>query len=569
MPRSLDESTVTHDDVLPDVLVRISDLERRVAALEHRPAPLPVSLADVSVPSATLSSVPTGVVPIVGRALLGLAGAYLLRAVAESGTAPRIVTVIAALVYSGAWLISSGRTRPEETFRAAVSAITAALIFVPLLWETTLRFQALSPATSALVLVLFVIAAYALTWRRDLPAISRITALACAGTALGLLVATRDLAPFAIALLAMAGVAECAAVYGAGRDLRLGGRRIVALSNDVSLLLLAYLLTRPQGLPEGYRPISTMLVLAIQMATLAIYLGSVSFRTIVRGLKITWFEIGQATALFVISIGGALELTRGAAAGAGLGWFCILSGAAAYAAAFLRKGTGRRDLHTFAVWGLMLVLGGSAILFSGTILTAIWGVLAVVTMLAGRRAGHLVLRAQACVYLIGAAAISGLLRYCYSASVDLGTPVTAVALAGVLAASAAALCWFVSGSNSMTPARIPAVITAGLLGWSLLAFGSGMLAALRINAASMPTLRTFLLCAVAIGITSAGSRWGRGELLWLQYPVMLFAAAKLLLEDFPSGRPAALALSLLCYGGTLILLPRCRVASGKRSSSET
>ena len=37
---------------------------------------------------------------------------------------------------------------------------------------------------------------------------------------------------------------------------------------------------------------------------------------------------------------------------------------------------------------------------------------------------------------------------------------------------------------------------------------------------------------------------------------MLYGGYRLLLEDFPNGRPTALALSLLFYGGTLLLLPR-------------
>jgi hypothetical protein len=41
MQRSLDESTFKPVDVLADVLVRVSDLERRLAALEHCPGPLP------------------------------------------------------------------------------------------------------------------------------------------------------------------------------------------------------------------------------------------------------------------------------------------------------------------------------------------------------------------------------------------------------------------------------------------------------------------------------------------------------------------------------------------------
>ena len=549
MPRSLDESTSNLEDVLPDVLDRVRELERRVAALENRPETLPVIRAGAVPPE--LPSVPAGVIPILGRALLGLAGAYLLRAIAESGTAPRIVTVIAALLYAGAWLFSSIRT---GTLPAVIYTVTSALIFAPLLWETTVRFQVLSPAVSASILVLFVIAGCALAWRSGLVAIALITALAGAGTALVLLVATHDLAPFTIALLAMALVVE----YAACRDRLLGERWITALSTDVALLVLTYVVTRPQGLPEGYRAIPTMLVIAILMAALAIYLGSTSFRTLTRGLKIAWFEAGQTTAVFAIAIGGVLQVTQGAEAAA-FGGFCMLIGAGAYLAGFVV--VNRRTEHTYAVWGLTLLLAGAAILFSGVPLTGIWGGLAILAMFVGRRTGRDVLRAHACIYLIGAALVSGLLQYCYSVSVEPGTTLATIAPAAILAASAAALCYAASGA-----ARIPAAIIAAVLCWSVLAFGSGTLASLKIDAASLPTLRTTLLCAVAIAMALAGSRWGRGELLWLQYPVMLLGAVKLLFEDFPSGHPAALALSLLSYGGALILLPRCRLGTPRRRS---
>jgi hypothetical protein len=439
-----------------------------------------------------------------------------------------------------------------------VHTVTATLIFAPLLWETTVRFQVVAPAASALALVLFVIAGSVLALRRDLSAINLITMLAGVGTALGLLVATRDLAPFTIALLAMAGVAE----YSACRDRFPGQRWIAALSVDLSLAVLAFVFTRPQGVPENYRAIPIVLIVAIQVGAMAIYLCSTSFRTLARGLKITWFEAGQVTAVSALAISGALQVTQGAA-GPVLGSFCMLSGAAAYLAAFVLVDSRneRRTSHAYAIWALTLLLAGSAILFSGTLLTSICGALAILSMWVGRRTGLTILRAHACVYLIAATLISGLLRYCYSISIEPRTLLAAVAPAAILAACAVAICYAASGDTRTIRARIPAAIIAGLLCWSLLAFSFGMLAPLSISAAGLATLRTFLLCAVAIGMVLAGSRWQRGELLWLQYPVMLFAAVKLLFEDFPNGSPAALALSLLSYGGALILLPRCRVGS--------
>jgi hypothetical protein len=52
---------------------------------------------------------------------------------------------------------------------------------------------------------------------------------------------------------------------------------------------------------------------------------------------------------------------------------------------------------------------------------------------------------------------------------------------------------------------------------------------------------------------------GRGlfpEGRWLTYVVLIVGGLKLLVEDFPQGRPATLVLSLAVYGAALIVAPR-------------
>src|SRR5208282_398985 len=80
---------------------RLRELERRVSALEGKPANVaaaPPASASVAVPKSRppetwrdfpAANVPAGV-SVFGKAVLGIAGAYLLRAVAESGTIPRL-----------------------------------------------------------------------------------------------------------------------------------------------------------------------------------------------------------------------------------------------------------------------------------------------------------------------------------------------------------------------------------------------------------------------------------------------------------------------------------------------
>ena len=48
--------------------------------------------------------------PVIGKVFLGLAGAYLLRALAESGSIPKWAVACVALVYAGLWLLWAART---------------------------------------------------------------------------------------------------------------------------------------------------------------------------------------------------------------------------------------------------------------------------------------------------------------------------------------------------------------------------------------------------------------------------------------------------------------------------
>jgi hypothetical protein len=72
----------------------------------------------------------------------------------------------------------------------------------------------------------------------------------------------------------------------------------------------------------------------------------------------------------------------------------------------------------------------------------------------------------------------------------------------------------------------------------------------------LATVRTAVLAAAAVLLGWAG-RWDRlREAAWLVYPVLLAAGVKLILEDFPHGRPATLFVALGLCGGALILAPR-------------
>ncbi len=70
------------------------------------------------------------------------------------------------------------------------------------------------------------------------------------------------------------------------------------------------------------------------------------------------------------------------------------------------------------------------------------------------------------------------------------------------------------------------------------------------------TVGTVVLTGLSLTLAWAGTRWGRRELLWLLYAFMALGAYKLATRDFMNERNLPLVVSLLCYGGALILLPR-------------
>ena len=70
------------------------------------------------------------------------------------------------------------------------------------------------------------------------------------------------------------------------------------------------------------------------------------------------------------------------------------------------------------------------------------------------------------------------------------------------------------------------------------------------------TLRTCVLSGTALLLAWGAGRWDRPEFGRLVYPVMALGGYRMIGVDLRQDRTAALFLSLLLYGGALILLPK-------------
>jgi len=517
---------------LDELIEAVNDLRRRVQALEQGSAPGALQPTPEVAYSEVHSSLPpdlsTGILPGLGRLLLGIAGAYLLRAITDAHILPQLAGTLAGLLYACAWLLWSIRIAPQNRVIIAIQAITASMIAAPLLWEATSRFHAIPVAGAAGALAIFVALGQLVAWRSDHSLIAGVTALAGSATAIALIIATLDPVPFAIALLAAAVVAE----IGACRDRALGARWIVALAAYFCVFLLIFVSTRREGLPEGYAPISPIAVIVIATALAILYLSSIAIRTLLRRQPMGWFEMFQGAGAVALAVAACLRAAP--ASVISVGCVCQAMGIMAYLVAFTnlaRRPAIGRNFHAYATFGFLLTNGASWLLFSGGMQVALWIAIGLGATWLGQQRNTNTLRIHGALFL--------------AATLLLPVPVSVIAVA----CGYAITLWL--RDDHRWSDRAGAVIIAALLCWGIVE-----LPPVLFQGPMVSVTRTALVAIIAVTLAWFGRRANLPELIWILYPWMLFGAVKLLIEDFRQGRSEILFLSLLLYGGTLLLLPR-------------
>lgn len=544
----------------------LEELRRRVAALEqwsstvapHALVPGPVPTAQ---PDADLSDVSPGILAALGRLLLGIAGAYLLRAITEAALIPQLAGAVLGLLYAAAWLGSSARISTGHRLSVAIHGITAAAIVAPLLWEVTVRFHIVPPAAAAASLAIFIMLGQLFAWSRDHSALAAVTAFTGCGTAVALIIATLDPVPFAIALTFAAVIVE----FGAWHDRALSWRWIVALACDFCAFLLTYLVTRPQGVPEGYAPVPIPAAAALLIALPAMYIASTAARTLARGLEMGAFEILQVATAVTLAIAGGLRMSHSAGTlPAIIAALCLVFGAACYWIAFTGFAS-KRNFHAYASFAILLIVAGPALYPS--LAAWLWAALALLAA-AYTRPGTTP-AAHAAVYLAASTIASGLLLYSASQLTTLLQP-SGLSASALLCAGTIVGVYALTLRSAMRPkldwtARVPAAIAAALLCWSVTGLAAGFLLHANLSLSVASTVRTALIAMVAIALAWCGARRHWRELIWVLFPWMVFGAVKLVTEDFQQGRSETLFLSLLVYGGTLIALPRLLKRDSRRS----
>lgn len=544
-------------EAVEQLAARVDALEQRVTHLEHG-----VTAADAAVvtgfkpPAETDNSASVGsVFPVLGRALLGIAGAYVLRALASSNLLPRPLIAALGLVYALAWLALAGRARANK-LAAVIYAGTSALILAPMLWEMCLRFQVLPAGAAAAVLALYAGAATWLAIDRS-PAFS----FAYAGAALAALalsIGTHVMAPFTLLLIAMLLVCEVAQV----RHRPLAIRPLIAMAADFAAWAILFIYRAPADTRPDYPALSTAVVVAIAFLPFVVTFPGIAWRTVRMSLPLSTADVAHGLLSFAIAALALLWMLPSGGSTA-LGWLSVALSIGCYAATLgpFRGRAPRINFIVGAAWSAAMMLLGVFLLFRPGNAAIAFSALAIISILVGDRLQCRAAELHGVLYLGVSAAVSGLVVFAGHALVGQmpaapGWPVLAVAAAAMVAYTVGDERPGEPGQKQflhIVPALLAALAAIALLTQALVRAATPILPPADFHIAF---LRTLTLCAVALFLAFAASRWQRLELKRVAYAALAFVAAKLIFEDLRHGHMEFTAASIGLVALTLIAVPR-------------
>ncbi|MGO9437221.1 MAG: hypothetical protein ACLPH3_16740 [Terracidiphilus sp.] len=550
---------------LSRLIARLDELEQRVTALECSPSP--ISLAPAVEPTAAPAAVPDQAKPtiegnrafaVVGRAMLGIAGAYLLRAVAESDFVPKSTVAGVAIAYAITWLVWGARARSGSWFPSSVYACTSSLILAPMLWELTMRFKVMSASTAAFAVGLFASVAFVLVRKPDQVHLLRIANIASGSLCLALAIATHVTLPFIGVLLLMVAFSE----YAMSRERPSAARLFVAFAADLAVWIFVYIYSSPQSTRPDYPSVTPFWLLLPGLALFLIFAASIFIKIILLRRKITAFETLQTTIAFAI-VTYSFLLLGPTASRVILGILCLALSVVVYVAVFKPIECMHEPFNTavFASWSAALFLAGNWLFIPTSWMPASMGLAAVASTVAGSRMRRLALEFHGALYLLIAAAASGLSGYVVR--VATGMPKEAPPWGIDLVSGCAVICYVAVNSyhGDLWQEKALHLVSACLAICSVTALmihGLATLTSLVVHPAThhLAFIRTLMLCAVALALAFSGARWRRLELTRLGFAVLVLLALKLVAEDLRHGHLGYTAASICLVAITLIAVPR-------------
>ena len=553
-------------DRLAKIEARLVAFERRLNALEDargrqdvEPDAEIAGLATAALGEESVSTAAT----YLGRVLLIFGGAYLLRAITDFGFLPTQAGIPLGATYALLWLYMAYRRGAIDDLRisAMLYGGVSVLLCLPMLVEAVTRFELLSGPQSAIALILFCTLALAVAWRRNLRSLGWLTMAGGVLTAGVLLQASGSAVSFTVTLLIL-GLISLWIVYLKHWH---GLQWLGAVGANLGAALLVVLSRHEQW------DVDPAAAFVLAVALWGAYLLSFAIRSHLHGQRPGLFEIAQgifSTAVaFGVAIYTGLVNPVFTAVFAGL---ALAFGIGSYALAFAtetRNARGR-SFYFYSALALALVIGGSALILPLGTAAAIWSAMAVAMAWFSGRQDRVSLSLQSTSLLIAAGLASGAFAASFFAlASDPAQAWPGLVASQLIVAVLAVVCLFIPvaqrserwGKMAGLPQLLVLVLAVWVVGGQIVMILAPLIAGVPgadADLGRLATLRTAVLAgsAVTLAFSSRHERWP--EARWLAYPVLVIVGAKLVIEDFPNGRPLTLFMALGLVGGALILVSK-------------
>jgi hypothetical protein len=551
----MDDRVGRLESVVQELAARVATLERRLDTGQERgPTGRDALADDLRVPA--FDAVPVQHwLGLVGRTLVVLGGAYLLRALTESRVLSAQLGVGLGLVYGAPWLWLGSRAGARGAQLDAVChALATALIGYPLVWEATTRFHTLTTIQSAALLGLLTGAALVIAAVRNLHSLAWVVTLGAGGSACGLALVSGEWVPYTVLAIGVGVGTLWLGYLKEWVELRWPA---AAIANFMVLVATGRAVSA--GTPQP--------MLVVHLLMLTAYLGSFALRTLVIGRQVIPFEAAQSAGVLAVAYGGALVLIRSTGSNAlAVGIASLALAAAGYLVAFgfVERHRHVRNFFFYSLLALVFAVAGTMVCFGPAIGSLVFAAASCSATWLARRNRRLTLALHAAVYALAAAVASGLLTL---VSNGLLAPRLTAPTAGALPMVALAAL----GAGLVFPVTRPVeswgafarllrlavvlVFAWAAMGTLAIAGAAGLGAARGADGAVLAAVRTAVMVLATLAAARAARHPSGTEAGWLMYPLLVLTGLKLLFVDFPAGRPGTLFASLALYGCALIAAP--------------
>lgn len=489
---------------------------------------------------------------LMGRSVLILGGAFVLRALTESAFLPPIAGVVAGLAYAITWMLLADRAaRGGRRGEALFDCATAAAIAYPLVWETTTRFKLISPALAAFVLLVVSLILLAVGRRNTLRSVTWLAT--GAGSAAFLAIAVATAAPLPAMVFATVFAATALIVTGRERWFAVAWPAIAA-SDLLALGLLGQALMRRS-------PHSADAVVNGLLFFAAVWFAAIVFRSLYSRGEPTLVEIAQSVEVVLVGVGGAVIAARLLSAPQFVpSLFALVVGLVLVGAAAVASTRGLSDLSTMCSGvGTFAVLFGSFMLFGRETSAILWGIIAVAAAVGARRLASTISIVRCLVWLTAAAlaaAIPALLVRALAVGAEPSRLAFSSVVVAVLAGVAFAVLRGVAGARIARIVALTAVVAEALI--ILMTLGSTYVPV--TTPVYVALIGTIVLAIVAAVLASVDR-----ELLpeggIVARAVIAIGGVKMLVQDVRLSSALVLVGAFAIYGFAMLIVSRTGSAS--------